>query len=89
MIVGRPYFSDNFSCEFSLFVQVEYRPSAVSSNCTGLFKEIMEGIIGKTVDIPNYIKLRGNELYTPNDTMKQYLEHFNMLKKAQMMPQQH
>ena len=51
-------------------------------------KDMVQGIVGKQVEIPNYLKLRANELYSPNDTMQQYLEHFNMLKKAHLSSQQ-
>lgn len=72
-----------------LCTQVEYLPSVVAGNCFGLIKEIVQGILGKQVEIPNYLKLLTNEQYTPNDTMHQYLDHFNMLKKAHLQSQQH
>jgi len=55
-----------------------------AGNCYALLKEMVEGILGKSVEIPNYLKIRSSELYSPNDTMQQYLEHFNLLKKSHL-----
>lgn len=50
-------------------------------------KEFTQGILGQSVDIPNHIKQKCNGQYTPADTMHQYLELFNTLKRAQIQSQ--
>ena len=50
-------------------------------------KEMLQGLLGRPVEIPTHLKLRPEDLYSPNDTMQQYLEMFNFLKKSHL-PQQ-
>ena len=68
-------------------LQVEYLPSVQAKNCYSLMKEMLQGLLGRPVEIPTHLKLRPEDLYSPNDTMQQYLEMFNFLKKSHL-PQQ-
>lgn len=47
-------------------------------------KEMLQGLLGRQVDIPTHLKLKPEDLYSPNDTMQQYLEMFNNLKKSHL-----
>ncbi|XP_067947309.1 mediator of RNA polymerase II transcription subunit 20-like [Watersipora subatra] len=79
----------NSNSVLGVLLEVEYLPSVMSSNCLSLLKEMVQGIVGRPVEIPNYLKLQANENYLPNHTMQQYLEQFNTLKKAHISSQGH
>lgn len=68
--------------------QVEYCPCVVANECWGLLKEFMHGFLGNICDTPpNHLKTKMDSVYKPADTIMQYLEHFNNLRKAAAQPQ--
>ncbi len=73
-----------------VLVEVEYQPCSVPANCWGLLAEFARGFLGSAVSeqIPPYLHQRANDLYTPVDTVQQYLEHFNAFRKGGPQQQQ-
>ncbi|KAK2187549.1 hypothetical protein NP493_162g05000, partial [Ridgeia piscesae] len=70
-----------------ILVEVEYRPCVVANECWGLLKEFMHGFLGNICDTPpNHLKTKMDSVYMPADTIMQYLEHFNNLRKAAAQP---
>jgi len=67
-----------------ILVEVEYCPGVVPNSCWGLLQEFLTGLLGSCVppSPPQYISKKGGETYTPSDTIHQYLEHFNQLRKV-------
>jgi len=67
-----------------ILVEVEYCPCLVPDNCWSLLAEFMQGFLGSCVSsIPApYIKAKGNTTFTPEDTIRQYLDHFNQFRKS-------
>lgn len=67
-----------------VLVEVEYRPCCVPSNCWELLREFLQGFLGSCVssNVPAYLQARYNDIYQPIDTIHQYLEHFNLYRKA-------
>ena len=67
-----------------ILVEVEYLPCQVAQSCWGLMIEFMQGFLGSVVtnQIPPYLKSKFNDKYSPVDTIHQYLEHFNVLRKG-------
>jgi mediator of RNA polymerase II transcription subunit 20 len=69
-------------------------PCQVAQSCWGLMIEFMQGFLGSVVtsQVPPYLKSKFNDKYSPVDTIHQYLEHFNILRKGgnpnQTAPQQ-
>lgn len=46
-------------------------------------KEMAQSIVGNIADSPPaYIKSKTDPIYTPSDTVNQYLEHFNNFRKS-------
>jgi len=73
-----------------ILVEVEYLPCSVLQSCWGLIAEFMQGFLGGSFSnqIPPMLKPRMNDNFSPVDTTKQYLDHFNALRKGGMMQQQ-
>lgn len=48
-----------------------------------LLNEFMQGLLGPTIPLqpPRHLVNRMNEIYTPIDTIYQYLEHFSAYRK--------
>jgi mediator of RNA polymerase II transcription subunit 20 len=67
-----------------ILVEVEYLPCQVAQSCWGLMIEFMQGFLGSVVtsQVPPYLKSKFNDKYSPVDTIHQYLEHFNVLRKG-------
>jgi len=67
-----------------IVVEVEYLPCQVVQSCWGLMIEFMQGFLGSVVtsQVPPYLKSKFNDNYSPIDTIHQYLEHFNILRKG-------
>ena len=67
-----------------LLVEVEYLPCQVVSLCWGLITEFMQGFLGSVVtnQIPPYLQNRYKAIYTPEDTIHQYLDYFNIFRKG-------
>ncbi|XP_045470400.1 mediator of RNA polymerase II transcription subunit 20 [Harmonia axyridis] len=72
--------SSNFK---AVIVEVEYTPCVVAGLCWDLMKEFMQGILGPCVNNtpPPYLQNRMQELYTPIDTIHQYLDLFMICRK--------
>lgn len=52
-------------------------------------KELLQSIVGNTADtLPAYVKAKMDSLYSPEDTINQYLEHFNAFRKSAVPGQQ-
>ncbi|XP_003737793.1 mediator of RNA polymerase II transcription subunit 20-like [Galendromus occidentalis] len=66
-----------------LLVECEYQPCPVTASCWELMRELMESLLGVPLNQPGpYLALRMREIYTPVDTIQQYMEHFNVLRKS-------
>ena len=67
--------------------QVEYCPCMVPNDCNNLMKELLQGIMGTSVEGPaSHMKTKMDAIYTPTDTVMQYLEHFNNFKRTAAPP---
>lgn len=71
------------SCK-GILVEIEYLPCQVVQSCWGLMIEFMQGFLGSVVtnQVPPYLKSKFADNYSPIDTIHQYLEHFNILRKG-------
>ncbi|KAG8222778.1 hypothetical protein J437_LFUL006789 [Ladona fulva] len=67
-----------------VLIEVEYRPCVIPSACWDMMREFLQGFLGSCVSSspPQYLQGRMNEVYTPMDTIHQYLEHFTAYRKA-------
>lgn len=79
--LGSVSVSQNFK---GVLVEVEYRPCMVPAMCWELMREFLQGFLGTSVPNtpPQYLQSRMQEIYTPIDTIHQYLEQFTMYRKA-------
>ena len=61
----------------------------VVQSCWGLLVEFMQGFMGSVVSnqMSPLLKKKAstNDIYTPVDTIQQYLEHFNAFRKNAMV----
>ena len=68
--------------------QVEYCPCVVPGDCWNLMKEFMQSFLGPSVpELPSVFAAKPEGLFAPADsidTMTQYLELFNKLRKLQI-----
>ncbi|XP_045762664.1 mediator of RNA polymerase II transcription subunit 20 isoform X1 [Maniola jurtina] len=66
-----------------VLVEVEYRPCVMANAVWGLLREFLQGLLGPSVPVqpPQHFLSRMNEIYTPIDTIYQYLEHFSAYRK--------
>ncbi|ELU12343.1 hypothetical protein CAPTEDRAFT_220200 [Capitella teleta] len=73
-----------------VIVEVEYMPAVVVSECFGLMREFMFSFMPTSVidATTNHWKTKNDAIYAPQDTVLQYLEHFNNFRKSavSMMP---
>ncbi|CAH1980284.1 unnamed protein product [Acanthoscelides obtectus] len=78
--LGTVTISSNFK---GILVEVEYRPCVVPVMCWDLMKEFLQGFLGLSgpTNPPAYLQNRMQEIYSPLDTVHQYLEHFTMFRK--------
>ncbi|CAH0557806.1 unnamed protein product [Brassicogethes aeneus] len=79
--LGTVTVSSNFK---GILVEVEYRPCIVPQMCWELMKEFLQGFLGSSVlsNPPVYFQNKMNDVYTPIDTIHQYLEHFTIFRKS-------
>lgn len=79
--LGTVTVSQNFK---GVLVEVEYRPCVVPAMCWELMREFLQGFLGSPVlnTPPEYLQKRMQDVYTPIDTIHQYLEHFTMYRKS-------
>jgi len=75
-----------------VLVEVEYLPCVGINACWELINEFAQGFIGSEVSSQNranYLNEKNpNEVYTPADTIHQYLEHFVTFRKTGLTSQQ-
>lgn len=66
-----------------ILIEVEYRPCVMANAVWGLLREFLQGLLGPLVPVqaPQHLLSRMNEIYTPIDTVYQYLEHFSACRK--------
>ncbi|XP_013395333.1 mediator of RNA polymerase II transcription subunit 20-like [Lingula anatina] len=82
--IGSVTFGQNISFK-GILVEVEYCPCMVPGDCWDLMKEFMQGFMGNCVENPsNYLKTKMDIMYTPADTIQQYLEHFKTFRKESL-----
>lgn len=79
--LGTVTMASNFK---GVLIEVEYRPCVIPSACWDMMREFLQGFLGSCVSSspPQYLQGRMNEVYTPMDTIHQYLEHFTAYRKA-------
>lgn len=79
--LGTVTVSQNFK---GVLVEVEYKPCVVPAMCWELMREFLQGFLGSSVQNapPAYLQNRMQEIYTPIDTIHQYLEQFTMYRKS-------
>lgn len=66
-----------------VIVELEYTACVVPNSCWDLIKELAQSFLGTNVIQPHqYIHGRMNETYSPIDTIHQYNDLFNTLRKA-------
>ncbi|KAF4802797.1 mediator complex subunit 20 [Turdus rufiventris] len=67
--------------------QVEYCPCVIPSDCWNLLMEFMQNFMGShTPGIPSVFGSKHDSTYSPGDTMVQYMELFNKIRKQQQVP---
>ncbi|XP_050412133.1 mediator of RNA polymerase II transcription subunit 20 isoform X2 [Patella vulgata] len=79
--VGSVSQASNFK---GILIEIEYCPCVVAGDCMNLMKEMSQSLLGSAVaeQQSSFLKTKTDMIYTPADTMSQYLEHFNNFKKA-------
>ena len=83
--IGSVSLASNFK---GILVEIEYLPCVVASDCWNLMKEMAQSIVGNVADTPPvYFKSKTDPIYTPSDTVNQYLEHFNNFRKTAVQGQ--
>jgi len=65
-----------------ILIEIEYQPCVVPASCFDLMKEFIQGFLGIFNSPPPYMQNKMNEIHTPIDTIYQYMEHFNNLRKV-------
>ncbi|XP_033720160.1 mediator of RNA polymerase II transcription subunit 20 isoform X2 [Tursiops truncatus] len=67
-------------------VEVEYGPCVVASDCWSLLLEFLQSFLGShTPGAPTVFGNRHDAVYSPADTMVQYMELFNKIRKQQQV----
>jgi len=67
----------------AIVAEIEYGPCIVPGNCWDLIKELGQTFVGPSIHQPQqHLMSRMNEIYTPVDTIHQYNDIFNQLKKV-------
>lgn len=70
-----------------LLSQVEYGPCVVASDCWSLLLEFLQSFLGSHAPgAPTVFGNRHDAVYGPADTMIQYMELFNKIRKQQQVP---
>ncbi|KAH7641142.1 mediator complex subunit 20 [Dermatophagoides farinae] len=66
----------------AVIAEIEYGPCSVPSACWDLIKELGRSFVGPSISKPHqHLLARMNELYGPVDTIHQYNDIFNQIKK--------
>lgn len=81
MFLGTVTISSNFK---GILVEVEYRPCVVPMMCWDLMKEFLQGFLGSSIQTvpPLILQNKMQEVYSPIDTIHQYLEQFTLFRKS-------
>ncbi|KAI2798814.1 hypothetical protein RDWZM_007234 [Blomia tropicalis] len=67
----------------AIISEIEYGPCCVPRDCWHFIKELAEAFIGKPIQTPHqHLMTRMNDTYSPVDTVHQYNDLFNQLKKV-------
>ncbi|KAK2526621.1 Med20 [Columba guinea] len=77
------------SCEAEAAVslQVEYGPCVIANDCWNLLMEFMQSFMGSHAPgVPSVFGTKHDSVYGPADTMVQYMELFNKIRKQQQVP---
>lgn len=70
-----------------MFIQVEYCPCVILNECWNMMKELLQSMVGNSAETPPpVLKHKPDTVYTPSDTILQYLDHFNNFRKAVSAP---
>lgn len=79
--LGTVTVSSNFK---GILVEVEYKPCVVPAMCWDLMMEFMQGFLGSSgpTATPPFLQNRMQDIYSPIDTIQQYLEHFTIFRKS-------
>ncbi|KAL7985293.1 hypothetical protein Chor_003863 [Crotalus horridus] len=68
-------------------VEVEYCPCVVATDCWNLVMEFMQSFMGNHAPgIPSVFSNKHDSIYSPADTIVQYMELFNKIRKQQQVP---
>ncbi|KFV54368.1 Mediator of RNA polymerase II transcription subunit 20, partial [Gavia stellata] len=68
-------------------VEVEYCPCVIANDCWNLLMEFMQSFMGNhTPGIPSVFGTKHDSIYSPADTMVQYMDLFNKIRKQQQVP---
>ncbi|OWK51767.1 Mediator of RNA polymerase II transcription subunit 20 [Lonchura striata] len=68
-------------------VEVEYCPCVIANDCWNLLMEFMQSFMGShTPGVPPVFSSKHDSTYSPGDTMVQYMELFNKIRKQQQVP---
>nr|XP_060628616.1 mediator of RNA polymerase II transcription subunit 20 [Anolis sagrei ordinatus] len=68
-------------------VEVEYCPCVVANDCWNLLMEFMQSFMGSHAPgIPSVFGNKHDSIYSSGDTMVQYMELFNKIRKQQQVP---
>ncbi|NWW76629.1 MED20 polymerase, partial [Climacteris rufus] len=68
-------------------VEVEYCPCVMASDCWNLLLEFMQSFMGSQAPaLPPVLGSKHDGAYGPGDTMLQYMELFNKIRKQQPVP---
>lgn len=66
---------------------MEYCPCVVATDCWNLVMEFMQSFMGNHAPgIPSVFSNKHDSIYSPADTIVQYMELFNKIRKQQQVP---
>lgn len=94
--LGSVTMMENFK---GILIEIEYRPCVVLSMCWEMIREMLQGFLGMAIpkEYPAYftpqpinamqMHAKQNDIYEPIDTIQQYLEHFSIYRKQNIMQQ--
>ncbi|NXD84806.1 MED20 polymerase, partial [Halcyon senegalensis] len=68
-------------------VEVEYCPCVIANDCWNLLMEFMQSFMGNHAPgLPAVFGTKHDSTYSPADTVAQYMELFNKIRKQQQVP---
>ncbi|XP_074595936.1 mediator complex subunit 20 [Brevipalpus obovatus] len=70
-----------------ILIEIEYGPCLVPAHCWELLREFMASFMFPPRDPHVYLQGKMNEIFTPLDTIQQYNDYFNSLRKAPVTAQ--